>query len=378
MSVRKRIWGANKDKEAWIVDYVDQLGERHLQTFEKKKDADAYHDTVRADVRRGVHVPPSKSPTVAEAADRWLAEVNGRGRERTTRKQYEEHIRLHIVPLIGHHRLASLTPDSVKVFRDRLLAKLSRALARKVFSSFKSLLAVSNHSHVVAGVSIGSDKRKRRLEPGCDIPTPQEVTRLLNAAKDDPRRRAFLLVACFTGLRASELRGLRWSDIDLKACELHVRQRADAYNKIGVPKSASSVRTVPIDRETMVPALMAWKIKCPPSEFVFPTGAGKVERLPGFLRNNLLPVMLAAGVTKVGRDGVPMHKYALHSFRHFFASWCINPRARGGRELPPKQVQYLLGHSSISMTFDVYGHLFPAEGNREELASSIRRLISSQ
>jgi integrase len=88
--------------------------------------------------------------------------------------------------------------------------------------------------------------------------------------------------------------------------------------------------------------------------------------------------MLAAGVTKVGRDGVPMHKYALHSFRHFFPSWCINPRARGGRELPPKQVQYLLGHSSISMTFDVYGHLFPAEGNREELASSIRRLISSQ
>jgi integrase len=200
----------------------------------------------------------------------------------------------------------------------------------------------------------------------------------VSTSKDDPRRRAFLLVACFTGLRASELRGLRWSDIDLKACELHVRQRADAYNKIGVPKSASSVRTVPIDRETMVPALMAWKIKCPPSEFVFPTGAGKVERLPGFLRNNLLPVMLAAGVTKVGRDGVPMHKYALHSFRHFFASWCINPRARGGRELPPKQVQYLLGHSSISMTFDVYGHLFPAEGNREELASSIRRLISSQ
>jgi integrase len=375
MSVRKRIWGANKDKEAWVVDYVDQQGGRHLQTFERKKDADAYHDSVRMDVRRGVHVPPSQSPTVAEAADRWLAEVNGRGRERTTTKQYGEHVRLHIVPLIGHHRLAALTPDSVKAFRDQLLAKLSRPLARKVMASFKALLKVSNHSHVVANVSIAADKRKRKLEAGVDFPTLQEVTRLLDAAKDDPKRRAFLLVACFTGLRASELRGLRWSDIDLRACELHVRQRADAYNKIGTPKSGSSVRSIPIDRDVMVPALQQWKIKCPPSEFVFPTSTGKAERHTNCLRG-LLPIMAAAGVAKTGKDGEATHKYALHAFRHFFASWCINPKARGGRELPPKQVQYLLGHSSITMTFDVYGHLFPAEGSREELASSIKRLIS--
>jgi integrase len=85
--------------------------------------------------------------------------------------------------------------------------------------------------------------------------------------------------------------------------------------------------------------------------------------------------MAAAGVAKTGKDGAPIHKYALHAFRHFFASWCINPKARGGRELPPKQVQYLLGHSSISMTFDVYGHLFPAEGDRNELAAAVRQLI---
>jgi integrase len=58
------------------------------------------------------------------------------------------------------------------------------------------------------------------------------------------------------------------------------------------------------------------------------------------------------------------------ALRHFFASWCINPNARGGRELPPKQVQYLLGHSTISMTFDIYGHLFPSESNRDEFDRS--------
>jgi integrase len=62
--------------------------------------------------------------------------------------------------------------------------------------------------------------------------------------------------------------------------------------------------------------------------------------------------------------------------RHFFASWCINPKARGGRELPPKQVQYLLGHSTISMTFDTYGHLFPSEGTRDELTAAVRQLLA--
>jgi integrase len=366
MSVRKRQWTSARGeaKEAWIVDYVDQAGERHIQTFTRKKDADDYHAAVKVDVRKGIHVPPSKSPTVAEAAERWIAEVVGRGVERSTLEQYEQHIRLHILPLIGTVRLAALSPDGVKVFRDKLLEKLSRPLARKVLVSFHSLLKVSNHSHVATNISVKPDKRKSRLEAGRDFPRPAEVTRLLNAARGDPKRHALLLVACFCGLRSSELRGLRWSDVDLKACEIHVRQRADHFNKIGTPKSASSVRTVPIDRHIMVPALQEWKIKCPPGELVFPRAHGQIEHNAS-ITIGLMPILNAAGCGK----------YGLHSFRHFFASWCINPKSRGGRELPPKQVQALLGHSSISMTFDVYGHLFPAEGSREELAASVRQLI---
>src|SRR5262249_13959061 len=74
MSVRKRRWITSKGetKEAWIVDYVDQIGVRHIETFERKKDADEYQATVKVEVRKGTHVAPSKSPTVAEAADTWL------------------------------------------------------------------------------------------------------------------------------------------------------------------------------------------------------------------------------------------------------------------------------------------------------------------
>jgi integrase len=66
----------------------------------------------------------------------------------------------------------------------------------------------------------------------------------------------------------------------------------------------------------------------------------------------------------------------LHAFRHFFASWCINPKERGGRELPAKVVQHLLGHSSIVMTLDIYGHMFREGGDRAELAEAARLLLA--
>ena len=62
--------------------------------------------------------------------------------------------------------------------------------------------------------------------------------------------------------------------------------------------------------------------------------------------------------------------------RHFYASWCINRRADGGLELPAKVVQERLGHSSITMTMDVYGHLFPRGDNSAELAAAERSLLA--
>ena len=130
-------------------------------------------------------------------------------------------------------------------------------------------------------------------------------------------------------LAASELRGLRWAVIDLKACELHVRQRASRYCEIGSPKSESSRHTVPIEPEILLPALKAWKLACP---------LGGIPHHEQILRA-LAPIMIGAGgVDKAGKP-----KYALHAFRHFFASWCITLKERGGRELPPKVIQDLLG-----------------------------------
>jgi integrase len=375
MSVRKRKWITRRGeaKQAFVVDYIDQDGDRHIRTFERKKDAEVFHDTVRTEVRKGTHTAPSKSATVAEAAESWCKRVAAEGRERGTLAQYRQHVTLHINPRIGELKLAYLTPTRVEAFRDSLLSDLSRPMARKVMTSLKSLLKVAKHAHTADGVSIGSSRRlERKLEVGRDIPAPAEVRRLIQATADNPRMRALLLTVTLCGPRASELRGLRWFDVDLKAEELHVRQRADRYNVIGAPKSASGTRTIPLAPE-LVAALRIWKLACPKAELdlVFPTRSGAIMR-HGKLLASLAPVMAAAGV--VTRDGKP--KYGLHAFRHFFASWCINRRADGGRELPAKVVQGLLGHSSIVMTLDRYGHLFPRGDDRAELAAAAGALLA--
>ena len=86
MSVRKRTWKSpsGEPREAWVVDYVDQHGDRHLKTFAKKRDADAHHAIVGVAVRAGTHTADSKSVTVAKAAELWLESCEAAGLERTT------------------------------------------------------------------------------------------------------------------------------------------------------------------------------------------------------------------------------------------------------------------------------------------------------
>lgn len=380
MSVRKRSWVTRKGekKTAWVVDYVDQAGARHVATFARKKDADDYRATVKVDVRAGVHTAPSNSITVAQAAEDWIARVELEGRERATVAQYRQHADRHIGPRFGREKLATLTTPRINAFRDDLLVHMSRALAKKVLTSLKSILRDAQRrgnvaQNVASGVSIGADKRgKHKLTVGIHIPTPDEIKRMVHAASGN-KWRPFLVTAIFTGLRASELRGLPWRDVDLTRGELHVRQRADRYNAIGKLKSESGERSVPLG-PLVLNTLKEWKLACPKGELglVFPSTRGNIIRHENIIRSALIPAQIAAGVVKSGKA-----KYTgLHSLRHFYASWCINRRVDGGLELPAKLVQERLGHASIVITLDTYGHLFPRGDDGGELAAAERALLA--
>ena len=359
MSVRKRTWTTAKGekKEAWIVDYVDQDGDRHIETFKRKKEADTFHAQVGVDVRAGTYTAPSKSITVKEAAEDWIKSVALEGREVSTLAQYRQHA-VHINSRIGNVKLAQLTAPGINKFRDDLLRSMSRAMARKILSSLKSLLRHAQGrgnvaQNVALAVKINANLRdKKKLEVGVDIPTSEEIKAIIAAAG---KSRPLLLTAIFAGLRSSELRGLRWSDVDFKKGELNVRQRADRYGVIGNPKSKAGHRAVPLPSQ-VVQALREWKLQCPKGTgLVFPAVSGDGVALHNNTVRAFTVAVSAAGITT--KDGAPKYT-GLHALRHFYASWCINPENRDGLGLPPKVVQQRLGHSSIMMTMDVYGHLF--------------------
>jgi len=387
MSVRKRIW-QNRDGsngEAWVVAYTDQDGTRRIKTFERKKDADAYHARVAVDVRAGTHTAESRSPTVAGAGRLWIESAEAAKLERSTLEQYRRHLDLHIAPFIGAVRLAQLTVPAVRAFEDRLRAARSPAMVRKVLTSLGSILADAQERGLVAqnvarslrtrrlrGKERHADRRQKgRLKVGVDIPTPDEVRAIIAHLKGGWR--PMLLTTMFTGLRVSELRGLRWSDVDLRRGEIHVRQRADRWRVIGRPKSEAGERTIPLP-PMVVNALREWKLACPRGELdlAFPNGAGRVEDASNIAERGWIPTQIAADiVTKAGEAKYP----GLHSLRHFYASWCINRRADGGLELPLKVVQARLGHASIQMTADRYGHLFPRGDDGAELAAAERAFL---
>jgi integrase len=384
MSVRKRTWRSQGEvRSAWLVDYRDQHGERHAKTFDRKKDADDFHATVAVAVRAGIHTADRRSITIAEAGRQWLAAARDGGLERTTVEQYEQHLRIHLVPFIGAVRLSQLTLPAVKAFEDKLRAAgRSPAMIRKIMRSLSAILTEAQGrglvaQNVVKGMRAGRRGRDRdvrverrqrgKLKVGVDIPSPAEIRVLIPELKGR-RRGQLLLTAIFTGLRSSELRGLRWSDVDLKRAVIHVRQRADTYNTIGALKSEAGERTVPLP-PIVVSTLREWKLACPKSELdlTFPNTTGGADRRSEIVEAAFQPAQVRAGI--INSKGKAKYT-GLHSLRHFYASWCINRKEDGGLGLPLKVVQHRLGHSGIQITANRYGHLFPSEDSGAELAAA--------
>jgi hypothetical protein len=134
MSIRKRTWKTEDGtKEAWVVDYKDQQGKRRLKTFPLKKDATAWWEGHAAhEIKQGTHTPESTSITVAEAGANWIKWAELEGLERSTVDGYFQHLKFHINPHIGNVKLARLTSPGIERFRDTLLEKTSRPLAKKV------------------------------------------------------------------------------------------------------------------------------------------------------------------------------------------------------------------------------------------------------
>jgi integrase len=367
-SIRKRTWVSNSvTQSAWVVDYFDQTRVKRRKTFATKKQAVDWSTTALHEIKHGIHTPASSSVTVERAGELWVEECEADGLEKSTVRQRRQHLKHHINPHLGATRLSDLTTPSIYAFDGQLRAGgRSLAMRRKIITSLKTLLTFAQKRALVAQnvaspvkVKVDDRAEKGRLREGVDYPSRAQMRTLMDAAT--PRWRPLLIVAMFTGMRASELRGLPWSDVDLDEGVIHVRQRADAWSTIGKPKSKAGARDIPL-APIVVNTLREWKSSCPASklDLVFPNGYGNPESLQNIYKRFWAPVQKKCELPHFG----------FHSLRHVAASLFI---AYLG--WTPKRVQEVMGHSSITVTYDIYGHLFQDTAADREAMKKIEAAI---
>jgi integrase len=351
--------------------------------FQSQREAKAYLDMVKPEVRDGTHTPERQSITVADAAALWIDRVETvLKRHSSTVTQYRNHID-HITRAIGAVKLSALNGPKIEEFQDGLLRDGSRAMTQKIMVSLKAILANAKRTGKVAvnhaaGARLpppGSGDRRPKPKIGETIPTKDELKAIL-AEVDGSRWHPLLLTAGLAGLRSSELRALRWVNVDLEdtdCASIHVVERADEKNEFDAPKSDAGTREIPI-QSLLAKTLQRWRDVCPKGKrgLVFPTGIGTVESHANIANRGWYAPQRKVGIVKqkededgrsvFDQDGKPVMvaKYGFHALRHFAASFWIEQGHL------PKRVQELMGHASIVMTLDLYAGLFPAGADERE------------
>ena len=333
--------------------------------------------------KRGLKIDEARLP-IAEFLDRFLEFYKSEGGVAPrTWQDYRYQIEKNISPAIGAIILSELKPRNVdlwmKSLRDRGLGNRSVEYAQAVL---RRALQFAVEWEILdrnpAAARFRAAKRKRITSGGpkrIQYLNPQEAQFFLKVIQGTPNQAIFTL-AITTGLRPEELYGLRWKDLDLDARRLTVNQVLSKTRRkkgeqiqrflFGPPKTEKSRRTIEFPdfvrrllldhaqrlKETCALAGTRWK----ENELVFPTEIGT----PAEERNVLRRFQKICA-----ENGLP--RLRVYDLRHSHASLLINEGVH------PKKISERLGHSSIKLTMDTYGHLF--EGSDRDSADKMEKMF---
>jgi integrase len=326
------------------------------KSFATEDEAEVWLAEQHVAIARGAFVDPSGGRTLL--ADYWAVWLAERPLRPSSRQTYELHGRKHILPAFGHRPLASLRHNEIQAWVNRL--PVGPRTAKTILAVFQSCLrsAVVDDlipKSVAVGVS-APRARRRRLT----VPTAEEVEALAEAMYEPYR--VVVHLAAEAGLRQGEVLGLRVEDLDLLGRRLHVARQAQTVRGQGVlldqpPKSDAGYRTVPLAPDTV--EVIAWHLAQHPARagLVVTSSAGTPVRRSVFNE----------AWAKAKNRADLARPLRFHDLRHRYASVLI---AEG---LDALTVKTLMGHASITETFDTYGHLFPDQSERaaEAIATSL-------
>ena len=309
--------------------------------------------------------------TLGKWLDIWMEKDIEPCRADTTIHGYDSIIQNHVRPALGKVRLADLTPELINGYYQWLSQE--KGLSSNTIRKHHVLLHTALKSAFRQGV-IPTNPVQRAIPPRATTVevayyTPVRLGQLLRAVKGDPLEVPVRL-ACFLGLRRSEILGLRWRDVDLHSGQLSVRWvRTTVGSRVveKTPKTTDSCRTLSIaaldDLLDLLRALQAKRVRdgmpCGPDDFLLLDGAGQP------LHPNL---MSTAFSTFIRRHNLP--PITFHGLRHTFASMANSAR------VPMYQISRAMGHSSPSITQRIYTHLF--DQTHGEVLAAVADTISRE
>ncbi|WCB95505.1 integrase [Baekduia alba] len=325
---------------------------RHFDSF---GDAKAWRAEQLVGLRKGTVKAPTRT-TLAEAAAEWLAGADAgtilaRNRQPykpSALRGYRRALEQRVVPELGHYKLSAIDHVMLQDFADRLARTLDASTVRNTLSPVQAIMRRAVKRGVIAinpavGLELQAPQGRRDR-----VASPAEAAALLSALAEGDR--ALWATALYAGLRRGELRALRWDDVDLEANVIRVARSWDDVAGPIEPKSRAGVRTVPI-ASALRALLVEHRLRRGGhgEDLVF----GHVDERsfePSSVRRRALTAWKRAKLLSIG----------LHECRHTFASLMI---AAG---VNAKALSTYMGHSSVTITFDRYGHLMP--GNEEQAA----------
>lgn len=342
-------------------------GERRRKTFPTLTEAKAWRSHLLAAKTRSRQRAPS-SITVRDAAAEYLEGMrdgsittrSGQPYKPSTIRGYDQSLELHALPDLGGRRVADVTTGDVQrlvegLRRDGHAGTTIANVVNPLRAIYRRLVVLGRVSDNPTRGAVLPTNRSKRLHAG----DPGDAARVMAAVAEQDR--CAWALAFYAGLRLGELRALRWGDVDDEAGVIHVRRSWDVKEGEIRPKSTAGVRDVPI-LAPLLPHLAAQRAACFWSDDPEALVLGSSRRSP--LGYNGL-----RGRTDVGLAAAGIKRVTLHEARHSFASFL----AASGIGI--KDLTVILGHSSVTVSLDRYGHLF--EAGKAQTAAQINAWFAS-
>jgi integrase len=350
----------------WRIRWFDHQGRRQSEVYDDHRDA-AFklreHQQAAEEIKRGLRRPIAAPRTFAELFDYW---ESVRVPQKRSGLNDSSIIRKHLRPVLGPVQVREI--DVAKV--DDLTGKLVRLNPKTISNILTLLISMLNLAVDLEWIDRTPRIRKPKARSASSdfryLRTEDEIRRFLRAASAEGEHVFHLYaVAIYTGMRAGELGGLSWDDVDLDKRLITVQRSFNGPTKSG------DVRHVPI-LSPLMPLLREWRLRHP-GRLVFTSAAGTMlSPSARVFQETLHRVIKGAGFPRATRSGRASRYIVFHDLRHTFAShWVI----RGGDIF---KLQKILGHKAIAMTMR-YAHLSPAAflGEYDRLGSDSPTQVGS-